>query len=44
LSRERTRMMLALRINVLCKGHSGISRPTLEKLVAAFNKVRCCNV
>jgi hypothetical protein len=39
LSRERTRMMLALRINVLSKGHSGISRPTLEKLLLAFNKV-----
>jgi len=30
-------MLLALRINVLAKGHSGISLENVEKLVAAFN-------
>lgn len=29
---------LALRINVLAKGHSGISRQNVEKLLAALNK------
>ena len=33
----RARMMLALRINVLCKGHSGIRLSTVETLVRAFN-------
>ncbi|XP_034169257.2 histidine ammonia-lyase [Pangasianodon hypophthalmus] len=37
LSPERTRMLLALRINVLAKGYSGISLETLHKMVAAFN-------
>lgn len=37
LSPERTRMLLALRINVLAKGHSGVSLETLQKMVAAFN-------
>jgi len=37
LSPERTRMLLALRINVLCKGYSGISMESLETLVKAFN-------
>ncbi|GFO42756.1 histidine ammonia-lyase [Plakobranchus ocellatus] len=37
LSPERTKMLLALRINVLAKGYSGISLETLEKLIAAFN-------
>ncbi|XP_047018138.1 histidine ammonia-lyase [Ictalurus punctatus] len=37
LSPERTRMFLALRINVLAKGHSGVSLETLQKMVAAFN-------
>ena len=37
LSRERTRMLLALRINVLAKGHSGISVETLSRVLAAFN-------
>ncbi|ETV82762.1 hypothetical protein H257_04559 [Aphanomyces astaci] len=37
LSPSATRMLLALRINVLSKGHSGISVDTLEQLVAAFN-------
>lgn len=38
LSLERTRMLLALRINVLAKGHSGISASTLQALLDAFNK------
>lgn len=33
----RARMMLALRINVLCKGHSGIRLATVETLVTCFN-------
>ncbi|KAL4226136.1 hypothetical protein ACF0H5_014123 [Mactra antiquata] len=37
LSPERTRMLLALRINVLAKGYSGISIETLKKYIAAFN-------
>jgi len=37
LSPARTRMLLALRINVLAKGHSGISLNTLQQYVAAFN-------
>ncbi|KAB5542018.1 hypothetical protein PHYPO_G00086610 [Pangasianodon hypophthalmus] len=37
LSPERTRMLLALRINALAKGYSGISLETLHKMVAAFN-------
>uniref|UniRef100_A0A8C9VR92 Histidine ammonia-lyase n=1 Tax=Scleropages formosus TaxID=113540 RepID=A0A8C9VR92_SCLFO len=37
LSPERTRMLLALRINVLAKGHSGISLETLHKMIEAFN-------
>ncbi|KAF0719474.1 Aste57867_1010 [Aphanomyces stellatus] len=37
LSPSATRMLLALRINVLSKGHSGISVETLEQLVDAFN-------
>lgn len=37
LSPAQTRMLLALRINVLAKGHSGIRVETLEQLVAAFN-------
>ncbi len=35
---ERVRMLLALRINVLCKGFSGISETTLRQLLEAFNK------
>jgi len=38
LSRERTRMLLALRANVLAKGHSGVRTETLEQFLAAFNK------
>ncbi|XP_052779312.1 histidine ammonia-lyase-like [Mya arenaria] len=37
LSPERTRMLLALRINVLAKGYSGISPENLKKYIAAFN-------
>ena len=37
LSIERTRMLLALRINVLAKGYSGIREETLRKLVYAYN-------
>uniref|UniRef100_A0AAY4BD52 Histidine ammonia-lyase n=1 Tax=Denticeps clupeoides TaxID=299321 RepID=A0AAY4BD52_9TELE len=37
LSPERTRMLLALRINVLAKGFSGVSMETLNAIVAAFN-------
>ena len=36
---ERTRMLLALRINVLAKGHSGISMETLDALIKAFNGI-----
>ncbi|KAL0486742.1 histidine ammonia-lyase [Acrasis kona] len=35
---ERARMLLALRINVLAKGFSGISLGIVESLVAALNK------
>jgi histidine ammonia-lyase len=38
LSPERTRRLLALRINVLAKGRSGIRWETVEKLVEACNK------
>mmetsp|Transcript_6325 Transcript_6325/g.12855 ORF Transcript_6325/g.12855 Transcript_6325/m.12855 type:complete len:736 (+) Transcript_6325:479-2686(+) len=34
---QRTRMLLALRINVLCRGNSGVSEKTLMQMVAAFN-------
>ncbi|EEC16235.1 histidine ammonia lyase, putative [Ixodes scapularis] len=37
LTPEKTRMLLALRINVLAKGYSGISTETLLQLVDAFN-------
>ncbi|KAM6960491.1 histidine ammonia-lyase [Aplochiton taeniatus] len=37
LSPERTRMLLALRINVLAKGHSGISLETLQAMIKAYN-------
>ncbi|XP_034074675.1 histidine ammonia-lyase [Gymnodraco acuticeps] len=37
LSPERTRMLLALRINVLAKGYSGISPETLDQMIKAFN-------
>lgn len=37
LTPKRTRMLLALRINVLAKGYSGISLQTLLQLIEAFN-------
>ena len=37
LSPQKARMLLALRINVLAKGHSGISLENVEKLIDAFN-------
>ena len=37
ISASRTRMLLALRLNVLAKGHSGITRRTVEQAIAAFN-------
>ncbi|KAF7701906.1 hypothetical protein HF521_001189 [Silurus meridionalis] len=37
LNPERTRMLLALRINVLAKGYSGISLETLHSMMQAFN-------
>ncbi|XP_065828959.1 histidine ammonia-lyase-like [Oscarella lobularis] len=37
LSPERTKRLLALRINVLAKGYSGISLKVLEQYIAAFN-------
>ncbi len=39
LSVERTRMLLALRINVLAKGHSGVSLETLDAMIKAFNGI-----
>jgi len=40
LSPQQTRMLLALRINVLAKGHSGIRVRTLHQLLSALN-VNC---
>jgi histidine ammonia-lyase len=37
LSPERCRMLLALRINVLAKGYSGISLETLKQVIEVFN-------
>lgn len=37
ISPERTRLLLALRINVLAKGRSGISTETVRKLIDACN-------
>ncbi|NWI54139.1 HUTH lyase, partial [Calyptomena viridis] len=37
LTPERSRMLLALRINVLAKGYSGISLETLKQVIEAFN-------
>jgi hypothetical protein len=37
LTPQKTRMLLALRINVLAKGYSGISLTTLQQLIDAFN-------
>ena len=38
LSNEMVRMLMALRINILAKGYSGITKKALEQAVAAFNK------
>ena len=37
LTPSKTRMLLALRINVLAKGYSGIALGTLKQLIDAFN-------
>ncbi len=37
LSIPRTRMIFALRVNVLAKGYSGISQETLQRCIDAFN-------
>ena len=37
LSPQKTRMLLALRINVLAKGYSGVALGTLKQLIDAFN-------
>uniref|UniRef100_A0A8R1HZV4 Histidine ammonia-lyase n=1 Tax=Caenorhabditis japonica TaxID=281687 RepID=A0A8R1HZV4_CAEJA len=37
LAPNRARMLLALRINILAKGHSGISLSNIKKMIAAFN-------
>ncbi|ULT81120.1 hypothetical protein L3Y34_011180 [Caenorhabditis briggsae] len=37
LAPNRARMLLALRINILAKGHSGISVENIKKMIAAFN-------
>eukprot|EP00923_Selenidium_pygospionis_P059720 GHVN01105157.1.p1 GENE.GHVN01105157.1~~GHVN01105157.1.p1 ORF type:complete len:612 (+),score=133.27 GHVN01105157.1:88-1923(+) len=37
LSADRTRMLLALRLNVLLKGHSGMRMVNVSKMVKAFN-------
>ncbi|NWT02181.1 HUTH lyase, partial [Mionectes macconnelli] len=37
LTPERSRMLLALRINVLAKGYSGISLETLKQVIEVFN-------
>ncbi|XP_047431288.1 histidine ammonia-lyase-like isoform X2 [Mugil cephalus] len=37
LSVERTRMLLVLRINILAKGHSGVSMETMDAMIKAFN-------
>ena len=34
---ERCRMLLALRVNVLAKGYSGISLETLKQVIEVFN-------
>ena len=38
LSTKHVRMLMALRINVLAKGFSGVSTETLECVIKAFNK------
>ena len=37
LTPDRTRRLLALRINVLAKGYSGISLKVLQQYIDAFN-------
>nr|XP_006825985.1 PREDICTED: histidine ammonia-lyase-like isoform X1 [Saccoglossus kowalevskii] len=37
LSPQKTRMLMAIRINVLARGNSGISVETLERFINAFN-------
>ncbi|CAI2356492.1 unnamed protein product [Caenorhabditis sp. 36 PRJEB53466] len=37
LAPNRARMLLALRINILAKGYSGISLGNIKKMIAAFN-------
>ncbi|RNF09584.1 putative histidine ammonia-lyase [Trypanosoma rangeli] len=37
LTPQRARMMMALRVNILCKGHSGIRLETVQKYAKAFN-------
>ena len=37
LTPQKTRMLLALRINILAKGYSGIKLTTLKQLIDAFN-------
>jgi histidine ammonia-lyase len=37
LTPERTKRLLALRINILAKGYSGITPKVLEQYVDAFN-------
>nr|XP_006816763.1 PREDICTED: histidine ammonia-lyase-like [Saccoglossus kowalevskii] len=38
LSPQKTRMLMAIRINVLARGNSGISVETLQRFIDAFNK------
>jgi histidine ammonia-lyase len=38
LSPQQVRRLMALRINVLAKGHSGVSESTLKKYIECFNK------
>lgn len=38
LSLERVRMLMALRINTLAKGYSGVSLKTLNQVINAFNR------
>jgi histidine ammonia-lyase len=37
ISKERVRMLMALRVNTLAKGHSGVSVETLKSIISAFN-------
>ncbi len=37
LTLERVRMLMALRINTLAKGYSGVSLKTLNQVISAFN-------